>query len=484
MPTLSIHSHGCADITDGEYCLLFDPWLIGSAYWRSWWNFPEPSDFSALCKRLIRYKVVYVYITHLHWDHFHAPTIRRLVNSLPNLHFLIPKVPEIRLANDLRDVLPRNVHYQEIPQNSIFYVSENFYFKIFLSGFFVTDSAVLVNIGNVQVLNLNDSKPLNILSKSIKSSINKDLLITLRSHSSANARVCRRLRNGDMPIQSQDSLNEYSRQFIETAKFFRTNIAIPFASNMCYLHKDTFQYNKHSNTADVVSSFALEHDITFVKLVLPRENLDLDTLIVNMDKQSREQLFADRDTQLLDYRLRKISSLECTDRMSVSPIMFSRLVTHYFAKFFSTLPCWYSLLLSSGVAFSPSHEFVEGFSFTVIPFSNLVSWSQVDFSSSKSCIVVPLEVLVSILKTRNFDSLGISKRVLICADHYGYYRLFLAALVYTDLGVFPLTLRTIYRLFSSWIWRAPEILDLISLALKLKIKSFQVDSLNPSKESK
>lgn len=41
--------------------LLFDPWLVGSTYWRSWWNYPPVPR--ALVDTL---KPDFIYLTHIH----------------------------------------------------------------------------------------------------------------------------------------------------------------------------------------------------------------------------------------------------------------------------------------------------------------------------------------------------------------------------------------------------------------------------------
>lgn len=49
--------------------LLIDPWLTGSCYWRSWWNYPEPP-----AEILQSLESTHIYITHLHWDQYHGAT--------------------------------------------------------------------------------------------------------------------------------------------------------------------------------------------------------------------------------------------------------------------------------------------------------------------------------------------------------------------------------------------------------------------------
>ena len=75
---LKIHGHSCLEIRAKNKSILFDPWISGSAYWRSWWNFPEPTSIENLIQSLSSCKQIYIYITHLHWDHFHGPTLRKL----------------------------------------------------------------------------------------------------------------------------------------------------------------------------------------------------------------------------------------------------------------------------------------------------------------------------------------------------------------------------------------------------------------------
>mgnify|MGYP000713333759 CR=1 FL=1 len=66
----------------------------------------------------------------------------------------------------------------------------------------------------------------------------------LRSHSSANDRVCYKIKNSD---EIFDNPLHYSRSF----KLFMDNLkpkyAVPFASNHCHLHKDVRHFNEIIN---------------------------------------------------------------------------------------------------------------------------------------------------------------------------------------------------------------------------------------------
>ncbi|WP_290814834.1 MBL fold metallo-hydrolase [Halovivax sp.] len=67
-------------IDDGETRLLCDPWLIDGAYYGSWAHYPdfdvEPEDFD---------DVDYIYLSHIHPDHFDPATLRRMDDEIPVL---------------------------------------------------------------------------------------------------------------------------------------------------------------------------------------------------------------------------------------------------------------------------------------------------------------------------------------------------------------------------------------------------------------
>ena len=81
--------------------LICDPWLIGSSYWRSWWNYPPVSP--ALINSL---HPNFIYLTHIHWDHFHGPSLRPYDKQI---QILIPQDRYDRMARDLRAMGFKNV---------------------------------------------------------------------------------------------------------------------------------------------------------------------------------------------------------------------------------------------------------------------------------------------------------------------------------------------------------------------------------------
>ena len=170
----TILSHAGLCVEHNGVRIVSDPWLIGSCYWRSWWNFPEPP--AALIENL---QPDYIYLTHLHWDHFHGVSLKKLF--APTTHILVPKVPTRRMLRDLDWLGFRNV--TEIPHGSEMRLSEDFTLHSYQFGLGV-DSAMLLSGGGYTLFNCNDCKCFGLPLQQITNRFPK-IDFVLRSHSSA-----------------------------------------------------------------------------------------------------------------------------------------------------------------------------------------------------------------------------------------------------------------------------------------------------------
>ena len=153
-----IHGHSCCEVKGSNFSIICDPWLVGSAYWRSWFNFPTTPDVDELIKRWSKQQTLYFYITHLHWDHFHGPTIKKIINNCSNNYkFLIPKTPEKRLLSDLKSIVGKD-KIIELKHSQKYNLVDDLSILSFQSGPFFADSAVSIFSKNFSLLNLNDAK--------------------------------------------------------------------------------------------------------------------------------------------------------------------------------------------------------------------------------------------------------------------------------------------------------------------------------------
>lgn len=211
--------------------VVIDPWLVGSCYWRSWFNFPEPER--ALIRGL---QPDYIYITHLHWDHFHGPSLRRFDPGTP---VLIPQIPSPRMVKDLTDMGFTDI--REIPHGKSVELAAGFQLHSFQFGPFTTDSAAVLQDGNTTVLDANDCK---IFGASLRQ-INRrfpNIDFVLRSHTNANAfPYC--IEGYDPAVDDFRSKEAYMSEFAAFTQAVRARYAIPFASNHCFVHQETRRFN-------------------------------------------------------------------------------------------------------------------------------------------------------------------------------------------------------------------------------------------------
>src|SRR5690606_433537 len=63
----TVLSHAGLSVSGAGTTLLCDPWLVGSCYWRSWWNYPPPSE-----ELVASLRPDVISLSHIHWDHFHG----------------------------------------------------------------------------------------------------------------------------------------------------------------------------------------------------------------------------------------------------------------------------------------------------------------------------------------------------------------------------------------------------------------------------
>ena len=123
--------------------------IIGSVYWRSWWNYPPVSE--SLINTL---KPDFLYLTHVHWDHFQGPSLRRFKMDTP----VITAKGNPRVTDDLIDVGFKNII--ELDWGDSFELSKNF--KITLYPFWMyLDSAAIIEKCWIQDNNYNGSVVVN-----------------------------------------------------------------------------------------------------------------------------------------------------------------------------------------------------------------------------------------------------------------------------------------------------------------------------------
>jgi UDP-MurNAc hydroxylase len=237
----TILSHAGLLVEHAGARVVCDPWLIGSCYWRSWWNFPEPDP-----ELTADLRADFIYLTHLHWDHFHGPSLKRLFRRKTCV--LVPKVPTRRMVEDLRCLGFRNV--VEIPHGGKFALAPDFQLRSYQFGLGVDSAAVLAG-GGVTLFNCNDAKFFGLPLRQILRDFPR-IDFMLRSHSSAGP-IPYCVENYERLPREMLAQSDSADQFVRCALHVGARYAIPFASNHCFLHRETIGFNGTATTPEEVS---------------------------------------------------------------------------------------------------------------------------------------------------------------------------------------------------------------------------------------
>jgi len=301
--------------------LLCDPWLIGSSYWRSWWNYPPVKR--ELIENLIP---DVVYITHIHWDHFHGPSLEKFPKDTK---IIVPKGNYDRNKKDLINLGFNNVH--ELKHGESYKIDDDFEITSYQFGVFL-DSAVLISCDNARLLNLNDSKHMGpTLNQIVKNHNPIDFIF--RSHSSANSRMSYQFIDEDNT--HSDDNEKYIEDFFCTAMATGAKYAIPFASNHCHLHKDSWHYNNFVQTPLAVKDYFSQKETNIeLKIMVSGDSWDTNKgfEIENHD------FFTNREQRLSEYRAKNQEKLDAFYKQEDNTKINKKLVERYYKDLSKRIP--------------------------------------------------------------------------------------------------------------------------------------------------
>lgn len=249
-----IVSHACASLRQGDVQLVLDPWLIGPVYWGAWWHCPEPVHDEDI------FRAQYVYITHWHFDHLHAESLKHFH---PDTHFLVPRFPVSILPQTLRELGFTRI--TELRHGEPFELGPDFRITSWQIQY-QDDSLCVVEGGGTVLMDLNDCKPLpRTWRRLMRRHPRVDFL--LRSHSPAWSYPSRY--TFDDPSEAIPvSRESYMQAFRSAAQLVKPRYAVPFASSVCHPHREVLTEN-----GEMVSAFELEaywkrHPVEGTELVL------------------------------------------------------------------------------------------------------------------------------------------------------------------------------------------------------------------------
>jgi UDP-MurNAc hydroxylase len=446
MSSFKILSHASCLIEDDSTSLLFDPWLIGSCYWRSWWNYPPvlPELYDNL-------KPDFIYITHFHWDHWHGPSLKKLFSR--DTLIVTHDEPNKRSYNDLLKIGFKNIVLLKHGES---FTVKNITITPYQFGLFLNDSAVVVETSDFKLLNANDCK---IAGPSLRYVLKKhgQLDFALRSHSSANDRVCYSIRN-DPNFRNDDQLH-YARSFKLFMDAVKPRYAIPFASNHVHLHKDVY-----SNNSIVNDPYKLKDTIEELgglncglKIMLSGDQWDSKTGFSIFDKSHK--YFSNKKLMLEQYLEEKKLVLERYYKIEGNTRISEKVICQFINQM-KHIPKFarnrYKRLVYILHLYSDTNDIY----FKVKPYyAEMERIHSLD--NSLSHIKIPIKVFKDSVLLNMFHHSSISKRnkyTLNSVSDFHMYSHFQSQLEKVELGVYPISFNYVLNFLSSYTLRWRELI--------------------------
>jgi UDP-MurNAc hydroxylase len=466
----TILGHAALLVEHGGVSVLMDPWLVGSCYWRSWWNFPEvdPAVLDTI-------RPDFIYLTHLHWDHYHGPSLRRFARET---RCLVPKVHTRRMVEDLHDIGFPNV--TEMPHGTSLDLGGGLQLSSYQFGV-GTDSAVMLTDGTTTLFNANDCK---LFGSSLRQIIRRFPRIdfVFRSYSSASA-IPYCIEDYETRFPDFRTVENYAEEFARFSIHVGARYAVPFASNHCFLHKDTVTFNSTSTSphkvTDCLNSMAIEAGVPTRAVVMApgsswNDRTGFDIRPFDYDR--------DRDGYIAELSEKYAPKLEETYRREARVKANFKAFEKYVSAAVAAIPRWLPKIRSFRATFEVRDG--AGLHYWLVDFGTRTV-KQVEAADPSSVVMqIDAAVINDCTQKRMFCTLGPGKRLrfrLPAGRSWFDVRLLLSLLEFYELEFFPLRLHLTPRYLGVWLRRWREFATLLALGVRHKVlrRRFKAARLYP-----
>lgn len=465
----SIHGHACIEVQTANKSLICDPWLVGSTYWRSWWNYPPLKP-----DILTQIDPDYIYLSHIHWDHFHGPTLKKIGLDKP---IIIPKIPQIKLYQDLHQMGAKNI--MEIAHGETIKLGENLAITSYQFMPILSDSVLIISAEGQVIFNCNDAKIMGLPLQQILRRHSK-IDFVLRSHSSANSRLCYEII--DEADQHIDNLDKYSEEFALFAQAVKAEYAIPFASNQCYLHPETLKFNQYNNYAHKVQEYFQVHQIKHPECVVmaPGDSWDSET---GFHLEDNKIWYEQQKNKIEEYQNSKKASLAKSIAREKKTKLNLKLAENYAQWLLQETPWFVRLMFKNHpiTIIGESEVETKGLYLDIYQqtYSFIDTW---DEESNPIQIYVNNAVINDVWAKRHWNSLGVSKRLRIRVKRQDirYYTLFNELNNALELGSVQTKYILTARYLGAWLKRWREIVLYVQIIVqKLLRRPFSYQNYLP-----
>jgi len=220
-------NHASVIIKDGPVSLLIDPWLWGTCFEEGWglrFNNPDALNKTKDC--------THIWVSHFHQDHFHRPTLKRILEVNPQIQFIGNRSYNFQLDDTARQIGFQNVI--SLFERKPLALSDQFLITRFpTTGI---DNMLLVKTSKEVILNYNDCNIPLITQKKLKKRIGHiDYLLTNFNHAGKLFLY---------PYPGPEIIKEkLVKSFSDNYTIFDPDHILPFASYHYYRAPESFRQN-------------------------------------------------------------------------------------------------------------------------------------------------------------------------------------------------------------------------------------------------
>jgi UDP-MurNAc hydroxylase len=158
------------------------------------------------------------------------------------------------MVRDLKSCKFNNI--VEIAHGDRFELWENCFLHSFQFGLFSADSTAVVSDGETTLFNANDCKTFGLPLKQITKRFPK-VDFCFRSHSSATP-IPYTIKDYKEKFNDFRTAQNYIEEFTNFSLAVGARYAVPFASNHCFLHKETVKFNETGVNPQMVADYTMQ----------------------------------------------------------------------------------------------------------------------------------------------------------------------------------------------------------------------------------
>ena len=244
MQSIEFVNHASIIISNGKKSILTDPWYEGDVFNKGWKLLHELSEGEIIS---IINKINYIWISHEHPDHFSIIFFKKYSALLlkKKIKIIFQKTFDKRVVTFLKTL---KLDVIELTDNDEFHLDDNFKVKIIKVDFY--DSALIVQIDKIKIINLNDcpiSSKKDLLKFKNKSG-NADILLSQFSYAA--------WKGGKDNIEWRKTAAKEKLVSIQNqADILECKKIIPFASFIYFSNKENDYLNDSINNSKKVLEF-------------------------------------------------------------------------------------------------------------------------------------------------------------------------------------------------------------------------------------